>query len=312
MATYIPKILQKIIKYKPTVRHLDIVEKAGRVIGPGGAMIFASRAIGAARGKYTSRSGGKRKSLKDRLTPYSDTEYPGTSSEWTLMKEIQKTGYQGARTPLIDYSNVEFPAPLYERYKNEISIINLDAGDEPGDSAYKTLVLTSVPKKLSYDSGSNFVGLASIGRNNPHYNFAGSEDTLTFSIDWYCKYKDRAEVLNNCRWVEALTKSNGYQSRPPRVMIQWGKENHLFGNDQWIVVKADYELSNFQNAYNLTDFQKNKNFSPVSRVDDIQEIGNLPQQAYQNITLKRITNNNRTWAEVRKIEGLENNRKIVK
>lgn len=306
MATYIPKPLQG-LTYQPDPTTLDVTEKVGRAVGPAGAVVLASRAIGAARGKFTHIRK-PNKTLKDRLKPFSDTGFPDSNPDWEEYKANLEAGVSNPPVrPKGISSYKETPLDTSQKTDvqiNNIIIINLDAGENPGDDSYEEMVLHSVPKQLKYDPASNFVGLASIGRNNPHYNYAGSEDTLEFSIDWYCKSLDRAEVINNCRWVEALTKSNGYSKRPPRVRIKWGDEDYLFGEDEWIVVSAGYQLSNFQNSYAVTD---NKTFKRDSK---ILRIGNLPQQAYQNVTLKRVTNRNRTWKQIKNISNLPNNQLI--
>lgn len=179
-----------------------------------------------------------------------------------------------------------------EILKDPIKIINLDSGPEVGIPKYDYLTLSSVPKELDYNPNSSFVGIASIGRNNPHYQYTGSEDTLEFSIDWYSDHLNRTDVIANCRWVEALTKADGYNKNPPRVKLQWGDLGFLFGDDTWLLTAAPYKLSNFQSAYR----------DPSS--GDIVKIGSLPQQAYQNITLKRITNNNRTHLKIKNVAGI--------
>tara|TARA_R110002012_G_scaffold176458_1_gene341349 strand:+ start:856 stop:1896 length:1041 start_codon:yes stop_codon:yes gene_type:complete len=314
MAIYIPKPLQG-LTYQPSPAAQDLTEKLGRVVGPAGAVVLASRAIGAARGKFTDRKK-PGKSLKDKFKPFVDTGFPDSNPEW----EDYKVKFEAGIGQAIDNTGKARPGNSIDNYKPEpinfddtllrteitgnnttnITIINQDAGENPGDSKFETLVLHSVPKQLKYEPASNFVGIASIGRNNPHYNYAGSEDTLSFSIDWYCKGLDRAEVLRSCRWVEALSKSNGYTQRPPVVKIQWGDDDYLFGDDEWIVVSAGYELSNFQSYGMSTDtktFRRGKDNSLYS-------IGGLPQQAYQNVVLKRVSNTNRTWEKIRNINAL--------
>jgi len=66
------------------------------------------------------------------------------------------------------------------------------------------------------------VGIASFGSNNPIYQYTGSEDTLSFVIDWFSSENHREDVIFNCRWIEALTKSDGYNEPPHRVKIIWG------------------------------------------------------------------------------------------
>ena len=305
MAKYIPKLLEKIALYEPSKKvneNVDVAFKLARTL------VLASRAIGAARGKFTQIDEPLKKRIKDAVTPFRDTNFPfpeeakGSSlsrqaaargilplAGWDNRPSDNEDSYKG--TPIDYRRNIT-------RIENPISILNLDSREEPFTdlSKYEKLELHSVPKELKYDPSSNFVGLASIGRNNPHYNYTGSEDTLEFSIDWYCKGLDRAEVIKNCRWVEALSKGDGYSSKPPRIQLIWGKENVLFNNQTWIVVSAGYTLSNFQDGHNGLG-TNDRTMRPFD--GRLTSMGNLPQQAYQNVKLKRVTNTNRTHKQIK-------------
>jgi len=173
--------------------------------------------------------------------------------------------------------------------RDSISIIDIDYQPLIHDAIkfYKTLTLPFVPRDLNYNADSNFVGIATMGRNNPHYHFTGSEDTLTFTIDWFSDQLDRKDVIFNCRWLESLTKSSGYKERPHRVMLAWGKDNLMFQNEIWIVTAAPYILSDFVDSYR----------TPGDR-NTIVSVGMLPQQAKQNITLKRVTKTNRHTIDI--------------
>lgn len=173
---------------------------------------------------------------------------------------------------------VGIKAPQKSVIKYPVTLINLDSNDYniPG---YDKLQLSYVPTELNYNAESNFVGIASIGRNNPHYQYAGAEDTLEFVIDWFSNKDDRTDVINNCRWVEALSKNNGYSNRPPRVKIQWGPMDKLFKDHIFIVTSAPYRLNNWQGSGRDKD-------------GNIVSTGLLPQQAYQTVTLKRISDIN--------------------
>lgn len=131
------------------------------------------------------------------------------------------------------------------------------------------IVLPTVPLEIEFNPEPQWNTIASIGRNAPFYNYSGSEDTLTFKIDWYSTEEHKEDVIYACRWVEALTKSNGYKQDPHRIMVIWGKADRLFYRDIWIVFKAPYTMS---------QFQKHKSM--------------LPQQAYQEIVLKKVLETN--------------------
>lgn len=170
--------------------------------------------------------------------------------------------------------------------KDFISIVDIDhkPGRDNPKKFYKALVLPFVPEQLNYNPESNFVGIATMGRNNPHYHYTGSEDTLEFTIDWHSSYNHREDVIFNCRWLESLSKGDGFTDVPHRVQLVWGRDNKLFGSDIWLVTNAKYTLSQFVDSYR-------DNGSKVS-------VGLLPQQAIQQVTLKRITNRNRLTSEI--------------
>lgn len=177
-----------------------------------------------------------------------------------------------------------------------IAIVDIDS--EP----FKYIKLPFVPRELQYNPQSNFVGIASFGRNNPYYQFMGSEDIVTFEIDWYSNEKHREDVLYNCRWLEALTKGDGYGSRPHRCMIIWGAGMNTAGSGQayndgagdkmfgekskWLLTAAPYKLSEFNRGY----IDKESG--------EFVNTHMLPQQAIQQVTFKRLAETNRTHLDI--------------
>lgn len=159
-------------------------------------------------------------------------------------------------------------------FKDYILIINLDF-TKSSFKSYDYIQLPFIPNEVQVTPESTFVSIKSPGRNNPFYQYAGSEDTVEFSIDWYAFDEKRESVINSCRWIESLSKADGYVGSPPRVIIKFGKENILFDGFQFIIYKAPYILKNFQPNASM-----------------------LPIQAYQTLTLKRITRNNLTHNEL--------------
>jgi hypothetical protein len=140
---------------------------------------------------------------------------------------------------------------------------------------FDRLEIQFVPDKLSYKPDSKFIAIESSGRNNPIYHYTGSEDTLTFRLDWHAKDEDRRDVIDKCRWLEALSKNNGWEEPPHPVMLVFG---NLFetSTDNWLVTAAPYDLDNFRVASFM-----------------------LPVQAYQEITLKRIANHNLDYKDIK-------------
>ena len=172
--------------------------------------------------------------------------------------------------------------------KDYISIIDLDFNEE-GDfnRNYNYLNLPFTPKALNYTVDSNFVAIATMGRNNPHYHFTGSEDTLEFEIDWHSNELHREDVLFYCRWIESLAKGDGYRTAPHRVKLAWGQDSNMFQDDIWIVTNPSYKLEQFVDSYNDTGDR-----------NSFTRVGMLPAQAYQKITLKRVSQFNRTTEDI--------------
>lgn len=172
--------------------------------------------------------------------------------------------------------------------KDYVSIIDLDfTEDNYGSKGYQYLNLPFTPSALNYQISSNFVPIATMGRNNPHYHFTGSEDTVSFTIDWHAYQNHREDVLFFCKWMESLCKNDGYGNPPHRIKLAWGQDSIMFQDDIWIVVDASYEMSQFVDSYNNTGDRNN-----------FTRVGLLPQQAYQKVVLKRLTQYNRTIEDI--------------
>lgn len=125
------------------------------------------------------------------------------------------------------------------------------------------IAIQFVPTEMRWETDSSWVVIPTVGRNNPFYHYTGSEQTLTFQLDWNAQVENRTDVIKACRWVEDLSRADGYDSPPPRVRVIFG---NLFEDYVFIVEKAPFKMSLFHAAY-----------------------GMMPTQAYQEITLKRIT-----------------------
>lgn len=134
------------------------------------------------------------------------------------------------------------------------------------------LFFQTIPLELNYNPESSWVAIAAAGRNNPTYHYTGSEDTLSFMITWYAATEGRADVIRKCKWLESLSKNDGYDNQPHSVQCIFGD---LFKEAKWIVFSAPYKLAMFN-----------------------RQIGMLPQLATQEITLKRITVTNRTRRDI--------------
>jgi hypothetical protein len=162
---------------------------------------------------------------------------------------------------------------------NNIAIMDVDWKPKQKDGTdtpnTRYIILPTVPQTLDFNPDPNWAVIASVGRNTPFFHYMGSEDTLAFTIDWYARNNQREDVIFNCRWLEAKTKADAYREDPHRVMLKWGTEDELFQDSLWIVFKASYKLSNFHKGVSM-----------------------IPQQAYQEIILKRVVDFNLSSAQV--------------
>lgn len=280
MAKFVPKILQPLLNYVPGSTVEDITSYASKAMRLKIALYdrnfrgFQKADVDGPREAYEhedTQSGSiGSKEHRDKINPnYTDGKET----------QIDTTGYESEERGR--QSRVTGDSADY------ISIVDVDYQPDKHNAKryYSYIQLPFVPRELDYKPESNFVGIASFGRNNPFYQFTGSEDTLTFEIDWFAKEKNREDVIFNCRWLEALTKGDAYDDIPHKVKIVWGKDNKLFEDSIWLLVDAPYRLSNFVRGY--YDDQKN-----------LVSVGMLPQQAFQTVTFKRLTKLNRSSKEI--------------
>jgi len=215
---------------------------------------------------------------------------------------------------------------------NELLIVDLDTPydpSNPGKLEYLTVLL--LPDKLDYTPDSKFVAIESPGRNNPFYHYAGSEDTLEFSINWYSFDYDFAYVIDRVRWLESLTKADAYLRRPPRVRLIWGMADRLWRDYVWALVQAPYTLDSFwinqRGSYVNTlnpypgnwagqgfsfdeggPFADEGNINPNSGIPAPNSTyrflwqspwgDNMPAQATQKLVFKRLTQHNLTRQEI--------------
>ena|SRR5882757_3168571 len=140
------------------------------------------------------------------------------------------------------------------------------------------LVFQNIPNDLKYSPESNFMAVASAGRNNPLYQYVGSEDVLAFTLSWYAEETSKNDVLRKVKWLESLSKNDGYDNKPHLVQCVFGE---VFRDAKWIVSSAG------PIQFNLFD----------------REIGMFPKLATQEITLKRVTDKNRTRQEILSINS---------
>lgn len=272
MAKYVPKVVAGFSNYVPSN---DIEELSS----------YASKAMRA-------------KIIADRYTRgFERAEVNGGPDAYEY-ESANKTEKQTERQKVIQPENLIFNEGYTfeeagirtvskEIPKDFIAIVDIDT--EPA----RYIKLPFVPGVLEFKPESNFVGLASFGRNNPFYQYTGSEDTLSFTIDWHSNTQSREDVIFYCRWLESLTKANGYESRPHRVMVVWGggsddpSYSKLLGPDnKWLLVSAPYTLTQFNRGYRDPE------------TGEVINTNMLPQQAIQNVVFKRLAEHNYTTEDI--------------
>lgn len=148
--------------------------------------------------------------------------------------------------------------------KHDVILLDLDSGER--------LHLQGLPEELDVRPETSWATIRPFGRNLPHYQFTGSEDIIVMNISWYPQRDDLTDVIEKCKWIESLTKADGYFGRPHTVALIWGD---LFRNYSWIVDSAPYRLSNYSGDH-----------------------GYRPRDARQEVTLKRISDTNLTLKEI--------------
>lgn len=141
----------------------------------------------------------------------------------------------------------------------DIQLVAIDDQDNKIDK----LQIQTIPLEIQVQPIANWAIIPSIGRNNPFYQYTGGEDIIKFTLDWYSNTESKTDVINACRKVESWSRANGYRKEPPRIIVIFGE---LYKYTTWILVDAPYTLSLFNREKDL-----------------------LPQQAYQEITLKKVT-----------------------
>jgi hypothetical protein len=165
-----------------------------------------------------------------------------------------------------------------DRVDDYVSLVDIDyLGYNRG---YNEIKFPFIPKEIEYNTDSTFAAIKPVARNNAKYHYTGSEDKIEFEIDWHSFNLDRYDVITKCRAVEALTKGDGYNNPPHRVILKWGTSNLLFQDHIFMVLSAPYRLVQFNKA------QVNQKTGEVERTHM------LPIQAYQKVTLARITSTN--------------------
>lgn len=144
---------------------------------------------------------------------------------------------------------------------------------DDNNNRIEALQIQTVPLEMNLEPTANWATIPSIGRNNPFQHYTGGEDEIKFTLDWYSVRQDCEDVIEKCRWVESLSRADAYEKEPPRILLIFGR---MFRFDTWIIKGAPYRLSLFN-----------------------KEKGMFPRQAYQELTMSKVTSKNTSRQEIR-------------
>ncbi|CAB4185202.1 hypothetical protein UFOVP1492_101 [uncultured Caudovirales phage] len=130
------------------------------------------------------------------------------------------------------------------------------------------------PPELDFTNSLNIATVNIVGRNTPEYHYLSGESQLSMALDFYAMDGSVQDVIAKCLWLKALAMNDGDRRPAQQVKLVWGS---LFPpNAKWIIRKFDYKLSLFDPAN-----------------------GNLPKQAYAQLTLALDPDSNIGWEDIR-------------
>ena len=221
--------------------------------------------------------------LLDRFQNEPDVNDQPEIEEWRDKQKISKDNSKGLAPNVNTHTMFTVPPSNGTLVDDYVAIIDIDASGL--NQGYEVIKLPAIPRELEWNSESVFASIKPIGRNTAFYHYTGAEDKLSFEIDWYSTSWDSREVIRNCRRIESLSKADGYNGRPHRVMLKWGNGDVLFSGIYFQVISAQYKMVQF-------------NKSRMSQNGGIESTHMLPVQAYQTVTLARIDQTNPSLSQI--------------
>ena len=248
-------LFSKLTRWDPTEKQAKAIQWA---LEARRLKIFLNRS---AAGKYHDHDPNTRKSSA--LDAIRENIANSERGEFENTKEHRKMAPNTERVSIVD----EYVAIIDLGRKMDI------------EKGISTIMLPFIPRELEYNTESMYVAIKPIGRNNPGYHYTGSEDKLEFEIDWHSFDDSRVDVIKNCRAIEALAKGNDYNEPPHYVSLHWGKDGLLFRDHIFVITSASYRLTQFSKGH-------------MNSSGTIQRTSMLPVQAYQKVTLARVSSKN--------------------
>ena len=173
--------------------------------------------------------------------------------------------------------------------KNKVIIYNLST------SPYQYIELQVRPQLVDFKGETSWASIKSMGRNTPMYHYTGAEDTVQFNTSWFRTDPDYPdEVINKCRVLESWSKSDGYKSSPPILLIQWGglSTDSLFDGQTFILISATYTLKNFNDTARVWDSNKG------TLTNNLKDSKLYPDTATQELIFKRVSASNLEYKDI--------------
>lgn len=221
----------------------------------------------------------------------------------TLKNKLERESKERAKgEPIIQFNTEKYDSLTKAKPANSNQVILYNLTSKP----YEYIIIQNRPKQIEFKGETSWASIKSMGRNVPMYHFTGAEDIVQFNISWYCNDPEhRDEVVNKCRFLEAWTKSNGYQASPPVIKIQWG-DSGIFDDHYYILTSATYTLDNFNDYYSGPNRDRN---NPNNWVTNGKL---LPSTATQELIFKRVSATNPTWNDILPVSKMEYTRGLNK
>jgi hypothetical protein len=155
---------------------------------------------------------------------------------------------------------------LFEKNRTDISIGIYLHGENALESGIAFLTIMFTPSDIEYTNQSGLKSLGILGSDLQRYHYGGSEDGLTFEVDWYGFKANGAESpLDKAEKMLSLTKGAGWvNNTPPIIIIRWGSgEFTPFANHKYIVEKASFKPEQFIQHKFKQDTLLNNSFQPL-------------------------------------------------
>ena len=190
---------------------------------------------------------------------------PSYESKLETMQGILGSPGESAQ---ITGTNAAIASITNRRQLPTMGLINLDNGD--------AVLFRFAPRELKFGGENYLQPIHSMGRNNPFYQYTGSEQNLEFEIDWFQMDENSPTVVEVCKKIESWGKNDSTFGPPARIKVIWGRT--LLTESVWLI-------ANCQHIF--TQFYQNRDLMPIA--------------AKQQIKLVKITSTNSSWEDIQRI-----------